>query len=60
MYKTYVDAQELSEALGVSRGKAYQIIRSLNDELEEQGFITVAGKCSRKYLNEKYYGYEET
>lgn len=58
MEKSYVDVQEVSVALGVSLGKAYQVIRSLNAELKQQGYITVADKCSRKFFEQKYYGYE--
>ena len=54
----YVDAKEVMRTLGVSRGKAYKIIQQLNEELKTQGYIIIAGKCSRKYFNEKFYGYE--
>ncbi len=30
--------------------------RALNEELEEKGFITIAGRVSRKYYEEKFYG----
>ena len=30
--------------------------RILNEELEEKGFITIAGRVSRKYYEEKFYG----
>lgn len=39
MNKQYVTADELVETLGVSKGKAYQIIRQLNDELAAEGFV---------------------
>ena len=54
----YVDVKEVMQTLGVSRGKAYKIIQQLNEELKAQGYIIIAGKCSRKYFNEKFYGYE--
>lgn len=57
MKKQYVTTTELMETLGVSKGKAYKIIRDLNVELAKQGFIKIAGKCPRKYFEEKYYGY---
>lgn len=57
MKKQYVTATELMETLGVSKGKAYKIIRDLNEELAKQGYIKIAGKCPRKYFEEKYYGY---
>lgn len=57
MREKYVDANELVQTLGICKSKAYAIIRKLNRELETQGYITIAGKCSRKYFEEKYYGY---
>lgn len=57
LQKQYVTAGELVETLGISKGKAYQIIRQLNEELSKQGYIKIAGKCPRKYFEEKYYGY---
>ena len=56
MEEAYVDAKEAMQTLGVGRCKAYKIIRQLNDELAAQGYIAIAGKCSRKYFNEKFYG----
>ena len=57
MKTQYVTADELVDTLGVSEGKAYQIIRQLNEELAEQGYIKIAGKCPRKYFEKRYYGY---
>lgn len=58
MSKQFVDAKEVAETLGVSQAKAYMVIRELNSELKEKGYITIAGRCSRKFFNEKFYGYE--
>ena len=58
MMQNYVVAEEVAEELGVSRGKAYAIIRQLNEELSEKGYLTLAGKVSRKYFEERIYGYE--
>lgn len=55
--KTYVTSSELAETLDISMGKSYKIIRQLNSELAKEGFITVAGKCPRRYLEKKWYGY---
>ena len=35
---------------------AYKLIRQMNEELEAKGFITIAGRVSRKYYEEKFYG----
>ncbi len=51
-----MDAQDVSEALSVSKSTAYQIIRRLNKELEEANFITVRGRVSRAYFEERTYG----
>ena len=52
----YVNAHEVSQLLGVSQSKAYQIIKKMNDDLREDGYLTIAGKVSRAYFNEKWYG----
>lgn len=56
MDKQYIKAKEVAELLGVSEGKAYQIIRELNEELKAQGYIVITGRTSRAYFNEKWYG----
>ena len=58
MYAQYMTVENVAEALGISKSKAYQIIRALNKELQKMGYITVAGKCPTKYFSEKYYGFE--
>lgn len=54
--KSYIDAKEVATTLGVSQSKAYGIIRQLNDQLKKNGYITLAGRVSRAYFNEKWYG----
>ncbi|WP_195542857.1 ICEBs1 excisionase [Massiliimalia timonensis] len=54
--KYYLTAPEVAEILGVSNGKAYDVIRNLNKELEQGGYITVSGKVPTKYFNEKFWG----
>ena len=58
MNKQYITARELQEIMGISRGKAYDIIRGCNKELKEQGFITIAGKLPVAYLEKKCYGFD--
>jgi len=54
--RIFYDADEVSNMLDVSLGQAYKIIRRLNDELKAKGYIVVAGKVSKQFFNEKYYG----
>lgn len=54
--KRFMDVTDVAEYLDVSTSKAYKIIRSMNEELARKGFITVAGKVSRTYFEERVYG----
>lgn len=56
-HKVYITASELADCLGISLGMAYKVIRELNKELAAQGYIVIAGKCPRRYVAEKYYGF---
>lgn len=56
--KQFIGAKEVAEILGVSEGKAYAVIRGLNQELKEKGYITVQGKVSRVFFQERCYGVE--
>lgn len=47
--------EDVMKILEVKETKAYEIIRNLNKELEKQGKITVAGRVSAKYFNERIY-----
>ncbi|MHA9740119.1 DNA-binding protein [Robinsoniella peoriensis] len=52
----FVTASEVAEELGVSKPFAYKLVKQMNEELDQQGFITIAGRVSRKYFQEKIYG----
>ena len=55
--KIYITASELAEMLGDSVGHAYKIIRKLNQELEKNGFLVIAGKVPRRYFEKRWYGF---
>ncbi|WP_104803279.1 MerR family transcriptional regulator [Blautia marasmi] len=52
----FVTASEVAEELGVSKPFAYKLVKQMNEELDQQGFITIAGRVSRSYFQEKIYG----
>ena len=54
--KIYYNAEEVATMLGVSMGKAYKILREMNKDLAEKGFLTIAGKIPVEYFKEKWYG----
>lgn len=58
MNSRFYTAKEVSEMLDISQSKAYQLIKNLNTELDEKGYITIAGKVPKAYFNEKCYGME--
>lgn len=59
MAKQYMTADEVSKVAGVCKGTAYRLIREMNQELKEEGYLTIAGKVPTAYFKKKYYGFEE-
>ena len=55
MGKKFLTANDVASILEVSKGHAYKIIKKLNEELSENGFLTVAGKVPRRYFEERCY-----
>lgn len=53
MNKQFVTAKEVAEIMGVSSGKAYAVIRELNAQLRDQGYIVISGKVNRRFFEEK-------
>ena len=47
-----------TEVLGVSESKSYGIVRDLNKELADKGYMVIPGRVSRKYFEERFYGVE--
>ncbi|WP_409966889.1 DNA-binding protein [Bengtsoniella intestinalis] len=54
-----ITTAEIATELGVSVSHAYKLVRQLNTELKTKGYITIAGKVSRAYYEEKFYGLRE-
>ena len=50
MEKMFYKVEDVAAMLGVSKSKAYAIIRNLNKELSEKGFVTISGKVSKQYF----------
>lgn len=57
--KYMMDVNDVIKELGVSKSKAYQILRQLNRSLEEEGYQAIAGKIPRPYWETKFYGYTQ-
>ena len=54
----WMKAEEVAVEMGVSKGHAYKLIRELNSELKQSGFVVVAGRVPRPYWEKKFYGYQ--
>ena len=59
MTNKFIRVEEVAEELQVSVPYAYKLIKKLNDELEAKGFITIAGRVSRQYFNQRLYSTPE-
>lgn len=51
--KIYMTAQEVADAMGISVAFAYKIMRDLNAELKQKGYIVVSGRVNRQYFMER-------
>ena len=45
--------EEVAEELRVSKFKAYEIVRQLNAELKQKGYLTVAGRVNTRFFQKK-------
>lgn len=57
--KQVLTAKDIAEMCNISEGKAYAIIRQLNDELKAKNYLVFRGRVSRAYFMEKMYGMKE-
>ena len=53
MNEQFLTVSEVAELLHISKSHAYKVVHRLNQELKEQGVLTIAGRISRSYLLER-------
>lgn len=51
----FIRANEVCEVMEISRASAYRLIKQLNDELAQKGYLVVNGKTNRDYFYERIY-----
>lgn len=56
MRKQFYNAKELAELLMVSESKSYTLIRQMNQELEEKGYLICKGRIPVAYVQERFFG----
>lgn len=61
MQNGFMRVDDVASELGISKSYAYKIVKRLNDELKEMGYLTISGRISKKYFMEKLcYGSEQS
>lgn len=50
---SFMQVDEVAQELGVSKSYAYKIVRKLNTELKEKGFMTISGRVNKQYFMER-------
>ena len=55
MGDSFMRADEVAKELDISKSFAYKLIRQLNQELRECGYLTIAGRVNRDYFKERIY-----
>ena len=55
MKRMFMRAEDVAEVMDVSVSYAYKLIRRLNEELREKGFITIRGRIDREYFYDHFY-----
>lgn len=56
MEKQFMNAAELCSMMGVSESKAYDLIRTMNSELQRDGYLTVRGRVPTAYVKKRFFG----
>ncbi len=51
--KTFMSVQDVADELGVSKSYAYKVVKQLNEELRQRGYLTVTGRVNAQYFYKK-------
>ena len=57
--KLFLTSNEVADLLNVSQQQAYKIIRDMNKQLAEHGFLVLRGRINKKYFMEQIYKAKE-
>jgi len=56
MGNTFMRVDDVVKELSVSKPYAYKLIQRLNEELKRKNYITISGRVSKRYFQERIYG----
>lgn len=51
--QTFMNVDEVAKELGVSKSYAYRVVKQLNEELMQLGYLTVTGRVNTQYFRKK-------
>lgn len=51
--QNFMTVEEVAQELRVSKSKAYEVVRNLSRELQEMGYLTVAGRINTTFFHKK-------
>ena len=51
--KNFLTAEEVAEEMICSTSKAYDVIRKLNRELQEMGYLTLTGRVNTAFFKKR-------
>lgn len=51
--KNFMTVDEVAQELCVSKSYAYKVVRELNAELKQLGYLTVAGRVNANFFRKK-------
>lgn len=51
--QTFMSVDEVAKELGVSKSYAYRVVKQLNEELMQLGYLTVTGRVNTQYFRKK-------
>lgn len=49
-----IGVKEVMETLSISKPMAYKLIREINEELKENGYLTIQAKVNEDYLLKRF------
>ncbi len=56
MGNSFMRVDDVVRELSVSKPYAYKLIQRLNEELKRKNYITISGRISKRYFQERIYG----
>ncbi len=53
MTATFMKAKDVAKVMRISESAAYKVIRTMNQELQKEGYLTVKGRVNTRYFMKK-------